>query len=78
MKLRRMLVTLAGCIGLVVPITTVVTTVETQPASAAQYCPNPFYYNCGFSGWMRWITCGPYVYNPYIGYFIDRCGYILV
>lgn len=47
-------------------------------ASAAQYCPNPFYCSNGFQGYFKYILCGPYIYNPFIGLFIDRCGYVLL
>lgn len=67
--LRKYLVALALVVGSVLPFAA-----TTPPASAAPYCPTPTYCSTGVSGWLRYITCGPWMPNyPYWGYYCDRC-----
>lgn len=71
--IKKLSIYLALTIGLIIPTIGY----ATETASAAPYCPTPTYCSSGVAGWLRYLTCGPWVYNPYIGAFIDRCNNIL-
>ncbi len=47
---------------------------DEKPANAAFYCAPWQDYWC----YQKWLRCGPYQYNPYIGIMMDRCGNILL
>ena len=71
--IRKYLVALALVAGSVLPFT------ATAPqASAAPYCPTPWSCSTGLAGYARYLTCGPWVWNPYIGLRCDRCNNCIV
>jgi hypothetical protein len=45
-----------------------------KPDNAAIYCAPWENWAC----YIHYQNCGPYLWNRWLGYSIDRCGYILV